>query len=91
MPGLCRAPGCNSPTTSRYSVYCSRHQSRLRRQGDVAQEAISKAELKTYLKRVKQRIEKNPDSAAWRQLEGRWLAHAQRDRQRCAVRARGDA
>ena len=49
MPGLCRAPGCDSPTTSRYSIYCSRHQSRLRRQGDVAQKAISKAELKTYL------------------------------------------
>jgi hypothetical protein len=74
MPGLCRAPSCDSPTTSRYSVYCSRHQSRLRRQGDVAQEAISKAELKTYLKRVRQRIAKNPDSPAWGQLEARWLA-----------------
>jgi hypothetical protein len=74
MPGLCRAPGCDSPTTSRYSVYCSRHQSRLRRQGDVAQEAISKADLKGYLKRVRQRIEKNPDSPAWGQLEARWLA-----------------
>jgi hypothetical protein len=51
MPRQCRAAGCDSPTNSRYSVYCSRHQSRLRRQGDVAQEAISKAELKTYLKR----------------------------------------
>jgi hypothetical protein len=71
MPGLCRALGCDSPTTSRYSVYCSRHQSRLRRQGDVAQDAISKADL---LKLVRQRIEKNPDSAAWGQLEGRWLA-----------------
>ena len=47
-------------TTSRYSVYCSRHQSRLRRQGDVAQKAISKAELKSYLKLVRQRIAKNP-------------------------------
>jgi hypothetical protein len=74
MPGLCRAPGCDSPTTSRYSVHCSRHQSRLRRQGDVAQEAISKADLKGYLKRVRQRIEKNPDSPAWGQLESRWLA-----------------
>jgi hypothetical protein len=74
MSGLCRAPGCDSPTTSRYSVHCSRHQSRLRRQGDVAQEAISKADLKGYLKRVRQRIEKNPDSPAWRQLESRWLA-----------------
>ena len=73
MPGLCRAPGCDSPTTSRYSVYCSRHQSRLRRQGDVAQEAISKAELNTYLKRVRQRIAKNPDSPAWGQLESRLL------------------
>jgi quercetin dioxygenase-like cupin family protein len=74
MPRLCRAPGCDSPTTSRYSVYCARHQSRLRRQGDVAQKAISKAELKTYLKRVRQRIAKNPDSPAWGQLEARWLA-----------------
>jgi hypothetical protein len=30
--------------------------------------------LKTYLKRVRQRIAKNPDSAAWGQLEARWLA-----------------
>lgn len=74
MSGLCRAPGCDSRATSRYSVYCSRHQSRLRRQGDVAQEAISKAELKTYLMRVRQRIAKNPDSPTWGQLEARWLA-----------------
>jgi hypothetical protein len=51
----------------------------------VAQEAISKADLKGYLKRVRQRIEKNPDSPAWGQLEARWLAVAQRDRQRGAV------
>jgi hypothetical protein len=74
MPGLCRAPGCDSPTTSHYSVYCSRHQSRLRRQGDVAQKPITKADLKGYLKLVRQRIEKNPDSPAWGQLEARWLA-----------------
>src|ERR1700727_821516 len=73
MPALCRAPGCHSQTTSRYSVYCSRRQSRLRRQGDVAQKAISEAELKTYLKRVRQRIARNPDSPAWGQLEARWL------------------
>ena len=40
----------------------------------MAQDAISKAELKTYLKRVRQRIAKNPDSPAWGQLEARWLA-----------------
>jgi hypothetical protein len=74
MPRLCRARGCQKSTSSRFSVYCARHQSRLRRQGDVAQEAISKADLKGYLKLVRQRIEKNPDSAAWGQLEARWLA-----------------
>ena len=62
MPGLCRAPRCDSPTTSRYSVYCSRHQSRLRRQGDVAQETITAADLKDYLKLVRARIEKNRES-----------------------------
>lgn len=40
----------------------------------MAQEAISKTELKTYLKGVRQRIAKNPDSPAWGQLEARWLA-----------------
>jgi hypothetical protein len=74
MPGLCRAPGCDSPTTSRYSVYCSRHQSRLRRQVDVAQEAITAADLKEYLKLVRARIEKNRESPAWAQLEARWVA-----------------
>ena len=38
----------------------------------MAQKAISKAELKTYLKRVRERIAKNPDSPAWGQLEARW-------------------
>ena len=65
-------PGCDSPTTSRYSVYCSRHQSRLRRQGDVTQEAISKAGLNTYLKWVRERVAKNPESPAWGRLEARW-------------------
>ena len=40
----------------------------------MAQAAISKAELQTYLKRVKQRVAMNPDSPAWGQLETRWLA-----------------
>ena len=74
MPRLCRALGCDSPTTSRFSVHCARHQSRLRRQGDVAQEAVSKADLKVHLKQVRQRIERNSDSAAWAQLEARWTA-----------------
>jgi hypothetical protein len=74
MSQTCRAPGCQTPTSSRFSIYCSRHQSRLRRQGDVAQEAIGKAALKSYVKRVRERIEKNPDSPAWGRLDARWGA-----------------
>jgi integrase len=33
-----------------------------------------KAELKIYLKRVRERIAKNPNSPAWGQLEARWPA-----------------
>ena len=40
----------------------------------MAQEGVSKADLKVHLKQVRQRIEKNPDSAAWAQLEDRWTA-----------------
>ncbi len=40
----------------------------------MAQEAITKADLKGYLKLVRQRIEKNRESPAWGQLEARWLA-----------------
>ena len=40
----------------------------------MAQDAVRKADLNDYLKLVKQRIAKNPDSAAWTQLEDRWLA-----------------
>jgi hypothetical protein len=40
----------------------------------VAQVAITKTDLNGYLKRVRRRIEKNPDSAAWGQLESRWTA-----------------
>jgi hypothetical protein len=44
----------------------------------VDQKAISKAELNTYLKRVRQRIAKNPDSPAWGRLDARWLAVVER-------------
>ena len=60
MPGLCRAPACDSPTTFRYSVYCSRHRGRLCRQGDVDQPAVTKTELASYQRLVRARIERNP-------------------------------
>lgn len=40
----------------------------------MVQEAISKADLNAYLKLVRKRVEKNPESPAWSQLENRWLA-----------------
>jgi hypothetical protein len=51
------APPASRPTAAAAS--------RLRRQGDVAQEAITKADLKSHLKQVRSRIEKNADSPAW--------------------------
>src|SRR5262249_37762005 len=64
--------GCQRSTTSRYSIYCSRHQSRLRRQGDVGQEAVTKADLKTYIRLVRQRAERNSENLAWNNLDERW-------------------
>jgi hypothetical protein len=80
MHPTCRAPGCQAPISSRFSIFCSRHQSRLRRQGDVAQEAITKADLKTYVGQVRNRIAKNPDNPAWASLDDRWrtvVGHAE--------------
>jgi hypothetical protein len=52
----------------------------LRRHGAVDQKAITKAQLKPYLKLVKKRMEKNPENVAWVTLDSRWRAvvdHAQ--------------
>src|SRR4051812_48115314 len=81
MPRICRAPGCAAETSSRYSPFCQRHRARLRRHGSVDQRAVTKADLKGYLKRVRARIEKNPDSPAWSALEGRWEALQQHARE----------
>lgn len=75
----CRAPGCGARTT-RYGVYCTTHKSRSRRHGHPEQRAITKADLKPYLKLVRKRIDNNADSPLWGQCEARWKAvvdHAQ--------------
>ncbi|GEO19087.1 hypothetical protein MAE02_67830 [Microvirga aerophila] len=76
MSRLCRVAGCCSPTSSRYSIYCSSHKARLRRHGAVDQKAITKGDLKPYLRLVQDRIQKNEASSLWTQLNARWSALA---------------
>lgn len=79
MARICRAPGCATETSSRYSPYCGTHRGRLRRQGAIDQQGVTKTELASYQRLVRARIERNPDSAAWDRLDDAWLhivAHA---------------
>ncbi|MBB3769715.1 hypothetical protein FHS55_000301 [Angulomicrobium tetraedrale] len=69
----CRAPGCGVEAT-RFGHYCTTHKSRLRRHGDIAQAAISRAALAPYVARVRTRIAKNAASPLWAQCEARWTA-----------------
>src|SRR5262245_55857089 len=68
----CRAPGCWSPAASRFAAYCSPHRTALRRHGAVDQKAITKAQLKPYLKLVQARIKRNKENAAWYNLDHRF-------------------
>ena len=69
----CQAAGCSRPVSG-WAAYCNSHKSRARRHGDAQQQGVTKAELKPYLQTIRRRIAKNPDSPAWKALEGRWLA-----------------
>src|SRR5262245_26943577 len=80
MNRTCRAPGCWAPAASRFAAYCGPHRAALRRHGAVDQKAVTKAQVKPYLKLVKKRISKNPENVAWVTLDERWRAlvdHAQ--------------
>jgi len=80
MTRQCRAPGCTNPTASRFSLYCQAHKVRLRRHGAVDQKGVTEADLASYRRLVRARIEKNPASPLWGQLAGRWqtlVEHAQ--------------
>jgi hypothetical protein len=74
MTRPCRAAGCRAPAASSFAAYCSSHRATLRRHGAVDQKAITKTHLKPYLKAVRERISKNPDSSAWVTLDSRWRA-----------------
>jgi hypothetical protein len=80
MTRTCRAPGCRAPAASSFAAYCTPHRTALRRHGAVDQKAITKAQLKPYLKLVKGRISKNPENIAWVGLDERWrvlVGHAE--------------
>jgi hypothetical protein len=76
MTRICRVPGCGAEAASRYSHFCRNHKARLRRHGAVDQDGVTAKDLAPYLAKVRARIEKNRESPAWGQLEGRWLAVA---------------
>src|SRR5262245_57020275 len=69
----CRVPGCQVKTTG-WAPYCNAHTSRFRRHGPAPQHGVTKAELRPYLLRVRERIAKNRENPAWAQLDGNWLA-----------------
>lgn len=72
MNRTCRVPHCGAPASSQFSPHCRRHKSILRRHGGTTQRAITKAELNPYLKRIRHRIQRNPDSAVWAILDTAW-------------------
>src|SRR5262249_20337109 len=74
MNRTCRAAGCWAPAGSRFAAYCGPHRAALRRHGAVDQKALTKAQLKPYLKLVKKRIAKNPENIAWVALDESWRA-----------------
>src|SRR5215468_8359569 len=74
MTRTCRAPGCRAPAASSFAAYCKPHKTALRRHGAIDQKAVTKAQLKPYLKLVKARVSKNPENIAWVTLDERWRA-----------------
>jgi hypothetical protein len=70
----CRVSGCARAATSRWSRYCSAHKSRARRHGHPDQVGIRKRDLQDYLAFIQGFRDRNPESAAWGLLEGRWRA-----------------
>ena len=53
---------------SLYVVYCPIHKGRLRRYGDVTQDAVTNADLRAYQERVRRRVESNRDRPVWTHL-----------------------
>jgi hypothetical protein len=67
----CRVPGC-SKRSAGYSPLCPKHRSRKRRHGHEEQRTIGKTDLKPFIKRVEERIAKQPDASLWSICEQRW-------------------
>ena len=77
MIRTCKVRNCGAPAASRYSPHCRRHKSVLRRQGDPDQTAIRVIELAPYVRLVRRRVARNPDSPLWGHLEDRWRVIAE--------------
>ena len=73
MTRQCQAKNCQNPAASRYSRHCRHHKSTLRRQGAIDQVGIRKSELNPFLATVRRRIERNPDSPLWPELDDAWV------------------
>lgn len=67
----CQALACTK-TAGAFSPLCSTHRNRLRKQGHEGQRGITKSQLETSLKMVRDRRMKNPDSPVWPTLVTRW-------------------
>jgi hypothetical protein len=80
MTRICKVRDCGAPAASRYSPHCRRHKSVLRRQGDPDQSAIRVTELAPFVRLVRLRVARNPDSPLWGHLEDRWRGIAEEAR-----------
>jgi hypothetical protein len=70
----CRAPGCEKKSITPYGVYCRAHAATKRRHGHPEQKAVTKGDLKPFIKRVQERRAKHPTAKAWETMEARWNA-----------------
>ncbi len=67
----CRVVGCDNRAAG-YSPLCPKHRSRKRRHGHEEQRTIGRTDLKPFLKKVEERIAKQPDASLWSICEQRW-------------------
>jgi hypothetical protein len=67
----CRVRGCDNRSAG-YSPLCPKHRSRKRRHGHEEQRTIGKTDLRPFIKKVEERIAKQPDANLWSICEKRW-------------------
>lgn len=90
MTRTCRAPGCGEPASTRFSLYCRAHKTRLRRHGAIDQEGVTEAALGPYRRLVRARVKRNETSPLWAQLEDRWATVVNHAKGIVAAHERGE-